>query len=210
MDQNSRRYLAITCSRAIWEVSKVYLSSTKKHVTFDLHHLPKSIGDTLHRLTSDTDSAIAASAQRTMAVFKRAMMEHVLHTEPRTDDDGSKDSLTALAEAIGDMNIPLFPPYQAGQRYGGWSDGRLNTVTEFISHILGHIKRLEQPSPLDLEETKMTLDVLCHDLNGREFSYKDQQCLVNVLRKISQTHLASESGSAAVSTGTLLPLVSEA
>ena len=208
MDQGSRRRRAITCSRAIWEMSKASLSSTGKRVTFDLRHLPKSISDTLQRLTSDTDSAIAASAQRTMAVFKRAIMEHVLHTEPRTNDDGSKDSVTALAEAMGDMNIPLFPPYQAGQRHGGWPDERLNTVTEFMSHIPAHIKRPEQPSPLDLEETRMTLNELCRNLKGREFPHTDQQDFVNALSDVSQAQ--SASGSAAVSTGTLYPWFFEA
>jgi len=208
MDQESRRRRAITCSRAIWGMSKASLSSTGKRVAFDLRHLPKSISNTLQRLTSDTDSAIAASAQRTMAVFKRAIMEHVLHTEPRTNDDGSKDSITALAEAMGDMNIPLFPPYQAGQRHGGWSDERLNTVTEFLSHIPAHIKHSEQPSHSDLEETRMTLDELCRNLKGREFPHADQQDFVNALNDVSQAQLAS--GSAAVSTGTLFPWFFEA
>jgi hypothetical protein len=204
MDQGSRRRRAITCSRAIWEMSKASLSSTRKGMTFELHHLPKSTGDTLHRLTSDTDSAIAASAQRTMAVFKRAIMEHVLHTKPRTDDDGSKDSLTA--EAIGDMNIPLFPLDQAGERHGGLSGERLNTVTEFMWHILAHIKHSEQPSPLDLEETRMTLKELCSGLIGREFPHADQQGLVKVLSDVSQAQIAQlASGSATVSTGTLYP-----
>jgi hypothetical protein len=206
-DQGSRRHRAITCSSVIWEMSKASLSSTLsstgKRVAFDLRHLPKSICDTLLRLTSDTDLGIAASAQRTMAVFKRAIMEHVFHPEPRTDDDGSKDSLTAPAKAMGDMNIPFFPPYQAGQLHGGWSDERLKTVTEFLEHILAHIKRPEQPSPLDLVETRMTLHELCRGREGWRFLRADQQHLVKVLSDVSQAH--SPYGSAAVSTGTLYP-----
>jgi hypothetical protein len=205
MDQGSRRHRAITCSSAIWEMSKASLSPTGKRVAFDLCHLPKSIGDTLLRLTSDTDSAIAASAQRTMAVCKRAIMEHVLHPEPRTDDDGSKNSLSAPADAIGDLAILLFPPSPAGQRHDGRSDERLNTVTEFLSHILAHIERSEgpeQPSPLDLEETRMTLEELCRGLNGRDFLHADQQRLVDALNNALREHLASDN---AVSTGTLGP-----
>ena len=188
MDERSRRRRAITCSSAIWEMSKASLSSTGKRVAFDLRHLPKSISDTLYRLTSDTDSAIAASAQRTMAVFKRAIMEHVLHTQPRTDDD------------------------PAGQRHGGWSDERLNTVTEFLWHIPAHIKRPEQPSHIDLEETRMTLDELCRNLKGREFPHADQQDFVNALNDVSQAQAQAQlaSGSAAVSTGTLYPWFLEA
>ena len=90
-------------------MSKVSLSVKKKGRALDLSHLPKSIGETLHRLTSDTDSAIAASALRTMAVLKRTIMEQSPHAEAKKDTDQRRDSLAALAKVIGGMNNPFFP-----------------------------------------------------------------------------------------------------
>jgi len=192
MDEGSRRRRAITCSRAIWEMSKASLSAKGKSVAFDLRHLPKSIGETLHRLASDTDSAIAASALRTIAVFKRAIME------ARNDPDQSKESLAALAGIVGGMNDSLSLPYQAEPYHDVWPDGRLNTVTEFTSRIAVLIPHMGPPSHIELEETRMTLEELCRGLNGRDFPHADQQRFVDALNNALQVHLASDN---AVSTG---------
>ena len=196
MDEGSRRRRAITCSRAIWEMSKASLSAKGKSVAFDLRHLPKSIGETLHRLASDTDSAIAASALRTIAVFKRAIME------ARNDPDQSKDSLAALAGIVGGINDSLSLPYQAEPYHDVWPDGRLNTVTEFTSRIAVLIPHMGPPSHIELEETRMTLEELCRGLNGRDFPHADQQRFVDALNDASQVHLASDN---AASTGVLCP-----
>ena len=57
---------------------------------------------------------------------------------------------------------------------------------------------------MDLEELRMTLEELCRELNGRDFSHADQQRLVDVLSEASLAHAQLESGHA-VSTGTLCP-----
>jgi hypothetical protein len=78
--------------------------------------------------------------------------------------------------------------YRAPQRNDGGSDQRLNTVTEFTSRILELIPQLDRPSFRDLQETGMTLERLCHGLNGRDFSRNDQQRFADVLHPVLQAH----------------------
>jgi hypothetical protein len=200
IDEETRRRRAITCSRAVWEISKASLTVREKGVTLDM---PKSLGDTLHRLSADTDPAIAVSALRTRAVFKRAITERILEADTRRDPNGSKESITALAEVVSGLNDPhpLLPYQPAEQRSSDpFTDGRLNTVTEFTSSILVLVPHLGQPSHRDLEETKMTLEELCRGLNGRTFPHDEQQRLVDILSAASHAHAASGGE---VSTGTL-------
>ena len=195
MDDKARRRRAITCCRAVWEMSRACLSNNVKGVV--ALDLPKTIGDALQRLTSDTDSAIAASALRTMAIFKRALLEQLSDAERRNDPDRSKETVAALAEVVGGMDDPLVLSYQSSQRSDvrPGSDERLNTVAEFTSKILVLIPQLGKPSHVELEETKMTLEELCRELSGREFSHADQQRLVEALNDVSHAHtqLVSES-----------------
>ena len=186
MDDKARRRRAITCCRAVWEMSRASLSNHVRGVA--ALDLPKTIGDSLQRLTSDTDSAIAASALRTVAIFKRALLEQLSDAERRNDPDRSKETVAALAEVVGDMNDPLVLTYQSSQRSEERWDERLNTVTEFTSNILGLIPQLGKPSHTELEETKLTLEELCRELSGREFSHADQQRLVDVLNDVSLAH----------------------
>jgi hypothetical protein len=202
MDEGARRRRAIVCCHAIWEMSRAALAAKIKNVTLVL---PASIGDTLQRLTLDSDSAVAASALRTMAIFKRALLEQQASAEAAKDAGQSTDTIATLAEdvQVGPLKGPLSPPYQAGPHNKGRSDGRLNTVTEFTSNVLGLIPHLGKPSYMDLEETKMTLEELCRGLNGRDFPRADQQRLVDVLGEASRAHAQLESGNGAVSAGTL-------
>jgi len=204
MDDKARRRRAVTCCRAVWEMSRASLSDNGKNVKGVVAlDLPKSIGDALHHLTSDTDSVIAASAVRTVAIFKRALLEQPSHTERSNDPDRSKETVAALAGAVGGMNDPLVLSYQSSQRSDERrSDERLNTVTDFTSDILLLIPQLGKPSRMDLEETTITIEELCRELSGREFPHADQQRLVNVLHDVSDAHtrLTSEN---AVSTGKL-------
>ena len=199
MDEGARRRRAIVCCRAIWEISRAALSAKIKGVTSVLR---MSIGDTLQRLTLDSDPAIAASALRTMAIFKRALLEQQEKAEATKDARQSTDSIVTLAGDVGGKKDPLSLPYQAGARNEERSDERLNTVTEFTSKVLILIPHLGKPSHMDLEETKTTLEELCHGLNGRDFPRADQQRLVDVLGEASRAHAQLESGNA-VSTGTL-------
>lgn len=202
IDGKARRRRAITCCRAVWEMSRASLSNNVKGVV--ALDLPKSIGDALQRLTSDTDSVVAASALRTVAIFKRALLEQLSDAERRNDSHRSKETVAALAEVVGGMDDPLVLSYQSTQRSDvrPGSDERLNTVAEFTSKILVLIPQLGKPSHVELEETKMTLEELCRELSGREFSHADQQRLVEALNDVSHAHtqLVSENG---VSTGKL-------
>jgi len=199
MDEGARRRRAIVCCRAIWEISRAALFAKFKDVTLVL---PMSIGGALQRLTSDSDSTVAASALRTMAIFKRALLEQQASAGATKDARQSTDKIATLIEDVGPMRGRLSPPYQAGPRNEERSDERLNTVTEFTSKVLILIPHLGKPSYMDLEETKMTLEELCHGLNGRDFPRADQQRLIDVLGEASRAHAQLESGNA-VSTGTL-------
>jgi hypothetical protein len=57
---------------------------------------------------------------------------------------------------------------------------------------------------MDLEEMRMTLEELCRELNGRDFSQADQQRFTDVLSEASLAH-AHLGSSHAVFTGTLCP-----
>jgi len=199
MEEGARRRRAITCCRAIWEMSRASLSIKDMDPV-----LPLTLCDTLHRLTSDTDSAIAASAIRAVAIFKRAILEQRVNADATKDAEWSKDTVAAPAEGVGSVKDQVSPPYRTGQRNDELSDERLNTVTEFTSNILVVIPHLGKPSHMDLEELRMTLEELCRELNGRDFSHADQQRLVDVLSEASLAHAQLESGHA-VSTGTLCP-----
>ena len=185
MDEVARRRRAITCCRAIWEMSNATLSNNVGGMILDL---PESIDATLQLLTFDADPAIAVSALRTMSIFKRALLEHwKLRADARgnTGPDRSNDTIVARAGNIDAMNDPLYP---ARQRNNERSDQRLNTVTGFTSRILVLIPQLDKPSHIDLQETRMTLERLCHGLNGQEFPSDDQQRLANVLNDVSHAH----------------------
>lgn len=199
IEEGARRRRAITCCRAIWEISRASLSIKDMDPV-----LPLALCDTLHRLTSDTDSAIAASAIRAVAIFKRAILEQRVNADGTKDAERSKDTVAAPAEGVSSMKGQVSPPYRTGQRNDERSDERLNTVTEFTSNILVVIPHLGNPSHMDLEELRMTLEALCRELNGRDFSHADQQRLVDDLSKASLAHAQLGSGHA-VSTGTLCP-----
>jgi hypothetical protein len=66
-------------------------------------------------------------------------------------------------------------------------------VTDDILNILDLIPSLGKPSPMDLKETKMTLEALCREMNGRDLSDADQEHLSNILHQASETHLALEN-----------------
>lgn len=209
MDEVARRRRAITCCRAIWEMSNATLCNNVEGMILDL---PKSIDVTLQLLTFDTDPAIAVSALRTMSIFKRALLEHYAPRKLRTDargntgPDRSNDTVAARAGNMDAMNEPLSILYPSRQRNNERSDQRLNTVTEFTSRILVLIPQLDKPSHIDLQETRMTLEGLCRGLNGQDFPSDDQERLADVLNDVSHAHAHAQLVSAnEESTGMLCP-----
>jgi hypothetical protein len=187
MDEVARRRRAITCCRAIWEMSNATLSNNIGSMILDL---PESIDDTLQHLTFDSDSVIAISALRAMSIFKRALLEHSAPRRLRADArDNTRpnqidDTIAARAGNIDAMNDPLSIPYSARRRNNERSDQRLNTVTEFTSRILVLIPQLDKPSHMDLQETRMTIEGLCLGLNGVNFPPEDKQRLAGVLNSV--------------------------
>jgi hypothetical protein len=187
MDEVARRRRAITCCRAIWEMSNATLSNNIGSMILDL---PESIDDTLQHLTFDSDSVIAISALRAMSIFKRALLEHSAPRRLRADArDNTRpnqidDTVAARAGNIDAMNDPLSIPYSARRRNNERSDQRLNTVTEFTSRILVLIPQLDKPSHMDLQETRMTIEGLCLGLNGVNFPPEDKQRLAGVLNSV--------------------------
>lgn len=109
--------------------------------------------------------------------------------------------MEVLSETIGE-NDPTSPRFLAGPLSDDSvdrSDGRLIAVTEFISSILALLGRSWPPTRQDIEDIKSTLEELCRNLNGRDFSPATQERFVDVLCDTWQAHLASGS------TGTLSP-----
>jgi len=195
MDEVTRRRRAITCCRAIWEMSIATLSNSVEGV---ITHLPVTIDDTLQLLAFDSDPAIAVSALKAMCIFKRAVLEHdpsrKLRTDARDNTDPDGDDDTAAAR-VGNIDAhPLSVHYQALQR-NEKSDQRLNTVTEFTSRMLVLIPQLDRPSHRDQQEIGMTLEGLCHGLNGRDFPSDDQERLADVFNGILHAHAHAQLGS---------------
>jgi hypothetical protein len=193
MEDAARRHRALTCSHAVLELAKAVLSSTFKKLTLDL---PKVVGHQLQHLSRDHDPKIAFAAVRTAAILERALLDQLSDTDDKTNPDLSAETLEVLAETIGE-NDPTSPRFLAGPLRDDRSDGRLIAVTEFMSSTLALLGRSWQPTRQDIEDIKSTLEELCRDLNGRDFSPAIQERFVDVLCDIWRAHLASAS------TGTL-------
>jgi hypothetical protein len=179
-------------------MSRASLSVNVKSVALGI---PIPVDDTLDHLTSDTDSAIAIAALRTKAVLKRARLEESFDDDSNTGSHRGKDS-----GGMKDLPYKSRKTNRARDSTNDWTDDRLNTVTDFLSNILVFIPQLGQPSHMDLEETRMTLDALCRGLNGRAFPHADQQRLVDVLTDIYNAPSALDN---AGPTGTICPPVLE-
>ena len=66
MDKMTRRRRAVTCARAIWQISNAFMS---KRVKVDL---PDPAGKILQQLAQDHDAAVAFAALSTLAILERA------------------------------------------------------------------------------------------------------------------------------------------
>ena len=195
MDDAARRHRALTCSHAVLELARAVLSPTIKKLTLDL---PKAVGHQLQHLSRDHDPKIAFAAMRTAAVLERALLDQISDTDDKTDPDLSAETAEMLAETNGE-NDPTSPRFLVGPLSYDRPDGRLIAVTEFISNILALLGRSWYPTCQDIEDIKSTLEELCRDLNGFDFSPAAQERFVDVLCDTWQAHLSSAS------TGTLSP-----
>ena len=201
LEDVARRRRAIACARAIWEMSRSFLSV--KGWTLDMPNLqlPKSTGRSLQLLSSDQDEKIAFEALRSSAVLERALLEQLAVAEAKKDLDKISELEYLLAEVTGE-NDPNMPRYRPGQQNNDRSDGRLTAVSEFASSTLSLIPRLGGPTHADLEATKSTLEELCRGLNCQDFSHTAQERFVEVLSITWAKHTES------VSPGTFCPLIS--
>jgi len=86
-----------------------------------------------------------------------------------------------VLEAVIGEDDPVSPRYLAGLRNDDRSDGRLNAVTEFTSCILELISRSWHPSIQDIENIRLTFQVLCSGVYARDFSPATQERFVKVL-----------------------------
>jgi hypothetical protein len=195
MDDAPRRHRALTCSHAVLELARAVLSSTIKKLTLDL---PKAVGHQLQRLSRDHDPKIAFAAVRTAAILERVLLDQLSDTDNKKNPDLSAETVEVLAETIGE-NDPTSPRFLAGPLSDDRPEGQLIAVTEFISSILALLGRSWSPTRQDIEDIKSTLEELCRDLNGRDFSPATQERFVDVLCDTWRAHLASAS------TGTLSP-----
>jgi hypothetical protein len=197
MDDAARCHRAPTCSHAVLELAKAVLSSTTKKLTLDL---PKAVGHQLRHISRDHDPKIAFAAVQTAAILERALLDQLSDTDNKTNLDLETEMAGVPAETIGE-NDPTSPRYLAGPLSDDSlrSDGQLIAVTEFMSGILALLRREWLPTRRDIEDIKSTLEELCRDLNGRDFSPAAQECFVDVLCDTWRAHLVSAS------TGTLFP-----
>ncbi|KAI9508981.1 hypothetical protein F5148DRAFT_1191240 [Russula earlei] len=178
MEDGSRRRRAITCSRAISEISKAFLSlDPPVSVTLNL---PKTATSKLQLLSRDHDLKIASAALHATAVLERALLEQLSDAKHKHDIDRSTMTAAVLADAIGE-NDSGSTRYRIGMRDEVRSDGRLIAVTEFLLGVLVLMEKSWKPSHEDLEEFKWTLEQLCRGLNGREYSDAAQERFAGVL-----------------------------
>ena len=201
MDEVARRRRAVTCSHAVFELSKAISTVPDKGSTLEV---PKSIGHKLQHLSRDRDPKIALAALRTIAVLERALLDQLVDADGmdwhRNFDTVDRNVKVAevLAAAIGEDD-PASTRYQPGLRNPNRSDGRLIAVTEFMSSIVRLIKRPWHPSHQDIEDMTLTFQELCRDLNGRDFSHTAQERFVDVLSDLRRALSTSWS------TGTICP-----
>jgi Family of unknown function (DUF6535) len=157
LDSDARRRRSITCARAVWEISRAYLSQDQ---TVDL---PGSVGIIFQQLSLDHDSAIAFAALSTVAMLERSLLKQLADSEDNRGSHGREKIVARLGKVLG-VEDPLNTRYQGCKS----SDDRwLIAVTEFISSVLLVIPHLENPSHRDLQAN---LEELCDDMAGRMFT----------------------------------------
>jgi Family of unknown function (DUF6535) len=86
MDSDVRRRRAITCARAIWEISRAFLSQGLR-VEF-----PESASHILQRLSRDHDHTVAFAALSTVAMLERALLKRLPYSEGKDGSIRSKEN----------------------------------------------------------------------------------------------------------------------
>jgi len=185
MDKTARRRRAITCARAIWEISNAFMS---KQMKVDL---PEPASKILRQLAHDHDAAVAFAALSTIAILERALLEHLQDSQNSRDLNRRWEIIAMLAEVL-DEQDPLSSRYHVAQPDGfQYADARLTAVTEFITDVLPLIPHLTDPSHEDLEVAKKTLGELCRGLDGKKVSDSVRQKFVEVLKNTRREHRAA-------------------
>jgi len=189
MDDGARRRRAITCSRAISEISKASLS-LHPPVSVSLE-LPRAATNRLQLLSRDHDLQIASSALNAGAVLERALLEQF--EDPTVQQNTSRRAVTArvFKDVIGG-NDPGSRRFRGGLPRDG-RDARLTAVTEYMLSVLGLIADSWKPSPGELEDVKSTLQELCRGLTGTEFSDTAQGRFVSTLGDMLDAELPEDS-----------------
>ncbi|KAH9005865.1 hypothetical protein EDB86DRAFT_2876669 [Lactarius hatsudake] len=185
MDKTARRRRAITCARAIWEISNAFMS---KRVKVDV---PEHISKILQQLAQDHDAAVAFAALSTIAILERAFLEDLQDSQSSRDLDRHREMSAAFAKII-DERDPLSARYHVAQPDAfQYANARLMAVTEFITRVLPLIPHLTDSPHEDLDVAKKTLEELCRSLDGKTFSDSAQQKFVETLERARQEHKAA-------------------
>jgi len=165
MDKGLRRQRAITCARAIGDISKASADLTT--------YLPVATCEKLRRLSRDHDPAIALEALSALAIVEHALLARF---------DGKKD-LDRHTEASQVLNI-IVGERQHHHQHHGPGDRRLLIVTDFISSVFSLIPLMEKLSYEDLEAIRKTLERLCDASDREEFSPEAQHMFAEMLAKV--------------------------
>ncbi|KAH9177094.1 hypothetical protein EDB89DRAFT_1938138 [Lactarius sanguifluus] len=190
MDKTARRRRAITCARAIREMSNAFMS---KRVKVDM---PEYISKILQQLAQDHDAAVAFAALSTIAILERALLEDLQDSQSsrEQDLDRRRAMFVAFAKILNERD-PLSPRYHVAQPDAfQYADARLTAVTEFITRVLPLIPHLTDSPHEDLDVAKKTLEELCHGLDGKKFSDSAQQKFVETLERVRQEAAIKSAG----------------
>jgi hypothetical protein len=188
MEKMARRRRAITCARAIWEISNAFIS---KRVKVDL---PEPASKILRQLSQDHDAPVAFAALSTIAILERALLEHLQDSQNQRDLNRRQEIIATLAK-IFDEQDPLSARYNVTQPDAfQYSDARLTAVTECITRVLPLIPYLTDPSHEELDVTKKTLWELCRGLEGKKFSVSVQQRFVEALERTREQAAINSTG----------------
>ncbi|KAI0247723.1 hypothetical protein BJV78DRAFT_1242785 [Lactifluus subvellereus] len=193
MDSDARRRRAITCARAIWEITRAFLSVG---VVVDL---PKSACSILQGLSKDHDPAVAFATLNTIAILECVPLKQPLGPGIRNGSTKCKDIVAMPSDAL-DVPDPLATRYQVDQSS---DDMRLTAVTNFISDVLEVIPDMRNPSHEDLNATRRTLQELCDGLERRTFSHSAQQSFAEALGETLRKRDASATSTAKQQSGML-------
>ncbi|KAI0247725.1 107-domain-containing protein [Lactifluus subvellereus] len=173
MDSDARRRRAITCARAIWEITRAFLSDSSTVVQG-----PRPGGRICDaEYNRDPGMRTAENSE--------------------VKNDSTKGKGKDIVAKLGDT---LDTRYQGCQSS---DDMRLTAVTNFISNVLEVIPDMRNTSHEDLNATRRTLQELCDGLEGRTFSHSAQQSFAEALGETLKKRDASAKSTAEQPSGML-------